>query len=265
MVKVNSSERSIQEGSSVTPATVFFFLALGCSLHSTLIRRSRDVAHVGHFRDLGSRCSAHELLVSWLSLVVLLVLSILVLSLGLFLTIKHGKLLLELVILHAELTSDGHKTSEAINVILVFFIDLLVDLQSLVKEIHSAITRGNHELPLDLFRLNLRGAFEVLDGLFKHVLLGVVHTEAGDDVDLGWVVSVGFLVEMNGLEFVLFLLVEVAHLGEDFRVGGDLGDEDVVPFEGFTTHADEFVDVSDLVEDLVAVWNDSVELLKGLQ
>ena len=54
--------------------------------------------------------------------------------------------------------------------------------------------------------------------------------QARDHVNLGGVVSVAFLVVVHGLELVLLLLVQVAHFCEDLGVGGDLSDEDVVPF-----------------------------------
>lgn len=41
---------------------------------------------------------------------------------------------------------------------------------------------------------------------------------------------------MNGLELILLLLIQIAHLGEDFRVAGYLGDQDVVPLEGLSAH-----------------------------
>ena len=73
-------------------------------------------------------------------------------------------------------------------------------------------------MPLDLFWLNLTGAFEILDSLFEHVLLGVVHTQTRDYVDLGRVVTIALLIEVHGLELVLFLLVQVTHFGEDFGI-----------------------------------------------
>jgi len=93
----------------------------------------------------------------------------------------------------------------------------------------------------------------------------VVHAEARNDVDLRRVVPVGLLVEVHCLELVLLLLVQVAHFGEDFRVTGHLGDEDVVPLEGFTAHTDQLVNMSDLVQDFIAVGDDGVQLFEGLE
>ena len=152
------------------------------------------------------------------ALVVLLVLSILVLSLSLLFTIKHRKLLLELVVFHTKLTSDGNESAQAIDVILILFVDLLVHLQSLVEEVHSSVAGGDHELPFDFLWLDLARTLEILDGFFEHVLFGVVHTKARNDIDLGGIVAVTFLVEMHSLELVLLLLVQVAHLGENLGV-----------------------------------------------
>ena len=92
-----------------------------------------------------------------------------------------------------------------------------------------------------------------------------MHAETRDDIDLGRVVAVGLLVVVDGLELVLLLLIQIAHLGEDLRVARHLSDQDVVPLEGLSTHADQLVDVRDLVDHFVAVWDDRVQLLEGLQ
>ena len=70
---------------------------------------------------------------------------------------------------------------------------------------------------------------------------------------------------MDGLELILLLLVKVTHLGKDLGIAWNLGDENVVPFEGFTPHSNQLINMSDLVEHLVAVWNDRVELFKSLE
>ena len=199
------------------------------------------------------------------SLIVLLILSVLVLPLCFLLTIKHRQLFLELLVFHAKFASDRDKTAQAVNVVLIFFIDLLVHLECLVEEVHPAVAGSDHELPLDFFWLNLACTLEILDSLLKHVLLGVVHAQARDDVDFGRVVPVALLVEMHGLELILLLLVQIAHLGENLRVRRHLSDQDVVPLQGFTAHANQLVNVRDLVKHLVAVGNNGVQLFKCLQ
>ncbi|MEN9873382.1 MAG: hypothetical protein RL186_279, partial [Pseudomonadota bacterium] len=90
-------------------------------------------------------------------------------------------------------------------------------------------------------------------------LFGKVHAQTRNDFDFGWVVSVRLLVVMHGLEFVLLLLVEIPHFGQDFRVSWHLGDQDVVPLEGLSAHSDQLVDVSNLVDHFVAVGDDGVQ------
>jgi hypothetical protein len=166
---------------------------------------------------------------------------------------------------HTELLSDLNKTSEAIDVVRVIVVDLFVNLQCLVKEIHPAVAGCDHELPFDFLHLDLRSSLEVKDSLFEHILLGIVHTEARDDINLCWVVSVTLLIIVNSLELVLLLLVEVTHLGKNLRIGWDLGYENVVPFESLSSHSNELIDVSNLVDNFITIWNNSVQFLESLK
>ena len=186
-------------------------------------------------------------------------------SLGFFFSVKDHQLLAELLVRHAELLSDLNETSETVDVVRMVVVDLLIDLERLIEEVHPAIAGGDHELPFDFLHLDLGSSLEVKDSLFEHVLFGIVHTEARDDIDLGWVVSVTLLVVVNSLELILLLLVEVTHLSEDLRVSWDLGYENVVPLEGLSSHTDKFVDMSNLVDDLITIWDDGVKLLKSLK
>lgn len=186
-------------------------------------------------------------------------------SLGLLLSIEDHQLLTELLVRHAKLLSNLDKASKAIDVIRVIVMDLLVHLECLVEKIHPAVAGGDHELPLDLLGLDLRCSLEVKDSLLEHVLLGIVHTKARDDINLSRVVSITFLVVVNSLELILLLLVEVTHLGKDFRVSWNLGHEDVVPFESLSSHSDKLINMSDLIDDFIAVWNDSVKFLESLK
>lgn len=187
-----------------------------------------------------------------------LILGVLVLPLGFFFTVKHHEFLTELLVLHAEILSNLDETTEAVHVVRVFFINFFVDSESFVEEVHAAIARGNHETPLDFFWLDLTSSFEVNDGLLEHVLFGVVHTKATDDINFGGVIPVTLLVVVDSLELIRLLLVEVSHLGEDFRVSGYLGDQDIVPLESLASHTDQFINMSYLINNLITVRNDSV-------
>lgn len=61
------------------------------------------------------------------------------------------------------------------------------------------------------------------------------------------------------------MLVQVAHLGENLTVCWHLSYQDVVPLESLAPHANKFVDVCNLVDDFVGVWNYCVKFFKGLQ
>lgn len=186
-----------------------------------------------------------------LHLVGLRILLVLKLPSRFILSVQNHQLLSELLILHAELLPDLDEASQAINILGILIINVLVDFQGLVEQVHSTVARSNHERPLVLLRLDLLSALEIDNSLFKHVVFGVMHTEARDHINLGRVVPVRFLVEVHSLELVLLLLIEVTHLSEDLRITRHLGDQDVVPFQSLASHTDQFVNVSDLVDNFV--------------
>ena len=92
-----------------------------------------------------------------------------------------------------------------------------------------------------------------------------MHTQARDNIDFSWVIPVGLLVIVNSLEFILLLLVEVTHLGEDLRISWHFGHQNVVPLKSLSSHTDQLVNMSNLIDDFITVWDDSVKLLKGLE
>jgi len=107
------------------------------------------------------------------------------------------------LVLHAKLLANVHKSSQAVNIILSFLVDCFVNLQSLIEKVHASIATGNHEVPLDFLGLDLVSALKVDNSFLKHVLLGVMHAQARDDIDFGRVVAVRFLIEVHSLEFIL--------------------------------------------------------------
>jgi hypothetical protein len=62
-------------------------------------------------------------------------------------------------------------------------------------------------LPFNLARLDLEGTLKVNNSLLKLVLLGVMHAQAGNNIDLGRVISVRLLVVVHSLELILLLLI----------------------------------------------------------
>ena len=67
--------------------------------------------------------------------------------------------------------------------------DLLIDSECFIEEVHSPIATSYHEFPLDFLGLNLSSTIKVDNGLLELILLCVVHTQAGDHINLGWVVA----------------------------------------------------------------------------
>ena len=255
---------SVKEPAGVTPAAVLVVLLLFGGGGALVLRRF-DPPHVGHIR---SRLGDVLLLLLHLHLLLLerlRVLLVLKLPARLLLTVQNHQLLSELLVLQTQLLAHLDQPAEAVDVVRVLIVDVLVDLQRLIQQVHASVTRSDHEGPLVLFGLDLLRPLKVNDGLLKHVILGVVHAEAGDHVDLGGVVAVALLIEVDSLKLVLLLLVEVAHFREDLRVTGHLRDQNVVPFEGLATHTNQLVHVGDLVNHLIAVRNNGVELLKCLE
>lgn len=134
---------------------------------------------------------------------------------GFLLSVESHQLLTVLLVRHAKLFLDGYNTPEAIDVIAMVCLDVKVNLEGLVKQVHSSVARCNHKLPLDFLALNLSGTLEENDCLFEHVVFGVMHSEAGDHIDFGGVVSKTLVIVVDCLELVLFLLIQVAHFGEN--------------------------------------------------
>ena len=92
-----------------------------------------------------------------------------------------------------------------------------------------------------------------------------MHTKTRNDINFSWIVSVALLIVVDSLEFILFLLVQVTHLSQNFGVRGDLGDQNIVPFESLASHTDQLIDVGNLVDDFVAVRDDGVQFLECLE
>lgn len=69
---------------------------------------------------------------------------------------------------------------------------------------------------------------------------------------------------MNSLILILLQLVQITHFGKDLGVCGYLGDQNGVPLEGLSLHTNQFVDMSNLEDDLIRVRNYGVQLLEGL-
>ena len=70
---------------------------------------------------------------------------------------------------------------------------------------------------------------------------------------------------MNSLEFILLLLIKIAHLSQNFAVGWYFCYQDVVPLQRLPSHANQLVNVRNLVDNFITVGYNCVELFKSLQ
>ena len=166
------------------------------------------------------------------------ILIVLVLAPSLFLSVQDHKFFSELLIFHAEFLSYLNKSSQTVDIFWVLFVNFLVNLKSFVEKIHSSVAGRNHEWPLDLLRLHLLSTFEINNSFFKHVIFSMVHTQARDHINFCGIVPIRLGVEVNGLELVLLLLIQIAHLSEDLTVTWYFGYQNVVPLESLASHAD---------------------------
>jgi hypothetical protein len=71
---------------------------------------------------------------------------------------------LRTVVWSTQIFTDGDKVAQALEVVWVFRVDLLVQLQRFLVVVHAPVARGHHQAPFHLVRLNLRGAVEEVDG-----------------------------------------------------------------------------------------------------
>ena len=266
---------SLEESVDIAPIIIFVLLFLGSGHLSGLRLYVSHAAHVTAGIHIRSRAIAAIVATGRPAIVVSIgVGPSVALSassaahhdpLGLLLTVEDHEFFGEVLVLHAQLLPNLHQSTETVYVIRVLLVDIFVDLEGLVEEVHASVAGGDHELPLDFAGLYLEGTLEVDDGLFELVLLRVVHPQARDHVDLRRVVPVRLLVVVHRLELVLLLLIQIAHLCQYLRIAWHLSDQDVVPLEGLATHADQLVDMGYLVDHLVTVRNDCVQLLEGLK
>ncbi len=192
-------------------------MLLGLGSRSPLVLRAQvgDASHIRHF----GRLLVHVLLLLHLLLLHLKglrVLLVLVLSPRFFLSIKHHQLLCELLIFHAELLPDLDQTSKAVHVVRILIVNVLIYFKRLVEQVHASVATSNHKTPFVLLWLDLLRSLKINNSFFKHVVLCMMHAETADHVDLRRVVSIRLLVEMNSLELISFLLIQVAHLCQDF-------------------------------------------------
>ena len=101
-----------------------------------------EIVHVWHLwlEVVGAVIITKSLaLASWVATTTILVLSLasellaVLDALCFFLSIKDHELLTELLVWHSEFLSDLNKASEAINIVMVFTVDVFIHLQRIIK------------------------------------------------------------------------------------------------------------------------------------
>ena len=212
---------SLKESINITPVVIVFVLLLGSSHLASL---GLDVAqHVAGRTRAAHRWTTHVVAgtahahTAWWTPIVVAVATRATVAAAIgtahhnafcfLFTVEDHQLFGEVLVLHTELLTDLDETTEAVDVIRVLSMNVFIDLEGLVEQVHAAVARGDHELPLDLTRLDLECTLKVYDGLLELVLLSMMHAKARDHIDFCGVVPVGLLVVVHSLELVLLLLI----------------------------------------------------------
>ena len=73
----------------------------------------------------------------------------------------------------AQVLADGYQVPQTFRILGMFRMDLLIQLQSSLVVAHPPITTRDHQPPLHLLRLDLRGPLKEMDRLFVHLRLDV--------------------------------------------------------------------------------------------
>jgi len=137
--------RSIKKGTSISPSFILVVVLLGCSSshfsclcwwgntrhiwHIVLCKHSLVLVLLGHIGSIPCHVS---------SILLLLTITRVHHSLGLFFSVKNHELFTELLIWHSEFFSDLDKTSQAIDVVRVLSMDVFINFQGFVKQIHPS-------------------------------------------------------------------------------------------------------------------------------
>jgi hypothetical protein len=96
-------------------------------------------------------------------------------ALGFLLTFPNHEFFSEMLILHTQFLAYLHQPTQAINVVRRLLMNIFIYFKCFIEQIHASVAGGYHKLPLDLFGLDLESTFKVNNGLFKLILLGMMH------------------------------------------------------------------------------------------
>mmetsp|Transcript_14069 Transcript_14069/g.23336 ORF Transcript_14069/g.23336 Transcript_14069/m.23336 type:complete len:292 (+) Transcript_14069:159-1034(+) len=174
---------------------------------------------------------------------------------------KFHHILVYLVFL-AQIIANVHEISQALNVIRIVYMDGPVNLEGQLVVARSAMTAGDHELPLHLLRLYLRGALEVGDSLLVHLVLDEVGTKPRNYIHVDWIITIRLLVIVEGLRLIFLFEVYVADAGEHRRVCRDTGIENFEPFDCRSRLVRRVEQVCDLPHHFDRIRYNCVQLLE---
>mmetsp|Transcript_8025 Transcript_8025/g.20652 ORF Transcript_8025/g.20652 Transcript_8025/m.20652 type:complete len:267 (-) Transcript_8025:1541-2341(-) len=166
------------------------------------------------------------------------------------------------LVLLAQVVGNVYKIPQTFDIVGVFRVDLLVNLEGDLVVARAAVARRDHQLPLDLGRLYLRRALEEVHRLLVHLVLHVVRAEPRDHVHVDGIVAVRLVVVVERLRLVVLLEEEVAHPREHTRVGRHARCENIEPFDRVLRRVELLLKVGDLPDDLDRVGDDRVQLLE---
>ena len=128
---------SVQQVPSSTPTFVFIIL-LSCRHLSDLLWLW-NVSHVWHLRLERCLVVVAEALSSLVVGILLILVSAMHKSFGFFLSVENHQLFGELLVGHTELFANLNESTEAVDVIRVFGVNLLVDLEGIIKQINPSV------------------------------------------------------------------------------------------------------------------------------
>mmetsp|Transcript_11459 Transcript_11459/g.26169 ORF Transcript_11459/g.26169 Transcript_11459/m.26169 type:complete len:535 (+) Transcript_11459:335-1939(+) len=174
-------------------------------------------------------------------------------------------LVLLLLLPHPQLLAEPYEVVEALEVVRVRLLDVLVGPQRLLVGPDAPVAGRNHEAPLHLLGLDLRGLLEVLHGFLVHLRLDEVGAEPGDHFHVHREELVRLVVLLVRRPLVVLSSQQTAIASKHSCIRLDQGDESLVGDGGFLGLLHLVVDDGDVVVALGGVRHDGVELVEGLQ
>lgn len=109
---------------------------------------------------------------------------VLVLSLCLVFELDSAEFSCVFFVIKSHILAEQHQEPKAFDVVRVFLIDGLVDLQGFLEVSNPALAWCHHKLPFDLVWLDLACSFEVETRLLIETLLDIINTKPDVSVEV---------------------------------------------------------------------------------